>query len=432
MNKNEEIIGLKKREKKYEEKNLDIEKEQNVGEKGKNDEIQKGENIDEEKEENDEIEGNEKKEEDEVQEDKEDNEKNIKNEEEKMEFKIDFYNLKELTYDDKTSNKLTNYSWKYYITCHRPNNPLLDSVFLIPCSDNNGKDKIFNLLSLQITINKFNIYSLNEYNNATENAAILLKDIYNIEIKDKYFSFVLAKEYENSKTQDDLVIFGIPFIFYSTIDNCFLFNNKRRIEKIEQLFNDEFEIYDNKNTKELLFYKSYKLNMMGNFLERKRKREKGFKIAKNLFDCIREKLFKEKGELALKEKEKNDIIEIINNSDLLQNKKITIKYAFRIKFRDFYNLYQDEKNKDLLGICFYQSKMLLINYNLDSKITIIPEDTEEEKVFLNFSRYMNKYKKKNDKESNNYSENISSFDNLMKYNQNKPSDIFVFKIYEMD
>ena len=36
---------------------------------------------------------------------------------------------------------------------------------------------------------------------------------------------------------------------------------------------------------------------MGKFLERKRKREKGFKITKNVFDLAREKLFKEKGEL---------------------------------------------------------------------------------------------------------------------------------------
>ena len=220
--------------------------------------------------------------------------------------------------------------------------------------------------------------------------------------------------------------------FFQQLIIFFLFNNKRRIEKIEQLFKNEFKISDNKINKELLYYKRYKFEIMGKFLERKRKREKGFKITKNVFDLAREKLFKEKGELFLDNKKdiKKDIIKIIKDSAFLKDKKITIEYAFRIRFCDFYNLFSDKDNKDLLGVCFYQGKMLLINFNLSTKITIVPED-KEGKVLKNFVNYVIRYTQDNEKETD-YPEKISSLENLLKYNQNRPSEIFAFKIYEIN
>ena len=320
-----------------EEKTMNIEQE-------KNKELKEEENLDE-KYDNAEIkkEGN-----------------NIIEDNEKIELKIDFFNLKELTYDDKISNPLINYNWKYYIVSHKLNNRFLDCIILSPYSDNNEIDKIFNLLAFQITPKKCNINSLKEYNEETELAADVLENIYNIQIKDKFFSFVLSVEFENSKTQDDLIKFGIPFVFYSAIDDCFLSNNKKIIGNIQQFFNNEFNISNNQNNKKLFTYRKYSFKNMEKLLEKKRKREKEFKITKKVFNFAREKLLEEKGELVLTKEIRADIIKIIQSSNFFKNKKIIIQFAFRIKFSDFFNLFLDKKNTDLLGICFYETKLFII------------------------------------------------------------------------
>ena len=405
--KKEKMISKKNTEIK-EEKNINIEIENTIELKEENNIDERLDNAEIKKGENDEIENN-----------------------EKIEFKIDFFNLKELTYDDKISNPLINYNWKYYIVSHKPNNPFLDCIMLIPHSDNNEIDKMFNLLAFQITPKKCNINSLKEYNEATKLAADTLKNIYKIEIKDKFFSFILSDELENSKTQDDLIKFGIPFVFYSAINDCFLFNNKKSIWNIEQFFNNEFNISNNENNKKLFTYRKYLFKNMEKLLEKKRKREKEFKITKNVFNFAREKLLEENGELVLTKEIRADIIKIIQNSNFFKNKKITIEFAFRIKFIDFFNLFLDTKNTDLLGIYFYETKLFIINFNLNSKITIVSKN-EEQKILSNFWHYINGYNPEKDKETSDYPEKVPSLDNLMKYNINKPSEIFVFRIYELN
>ena len=356
------------------------------------------------------------------------------NEEDEITTKIDFFNLKELIYDDKTKNPLINYNINYYIACHRSNNPLLDSVILIPCSHDNKKDKNFNLLGLQITINKWKIYTLEEYHQATEMAAIVMKSTYDINIKDKYFSFVLAKEYDNDKTQENLRKLGIPFIFFSSSDNCFYFTNKKEIKEINQLLNNEFKL--SKDQKERSFY--YKNNMfkkMEDLLQRKRNRDINFQINEYSFNYIRKKLINDDNELILTTTKKNEIIEMINNSQFFKDKAITLKFIFRIKFSEYVDLISCNDDY-LLGICFFQKQIILINKKLGSMMKIISKEKKNEIVLYKMWDYINNHieleEEDDDGDNKYYRENMSKIDNIISFYVTKPSPIFVFAIYEIN
>ena len=317
---------------------------------------------------------------DEIDKDCEGNEENINikiknenNKEDEIATKIDFFNLKELTYDDKINNPLKNYNVNYYIACHRSNNPLLDSVILIPCSNDNKNDKNFNLLSLQITISKWKIYTLEEYHQATEMAAIVMESTYGINIKDKYFSFVLSKEYESNKTQENLGKFGIPFIFFSSSENCFYFVNNKKIKEIYQLLSNEFKLSKNQK-KEISFY--FKKNMfkkMEDLLQKKRKRDINFQINEYSFNYIRKKLINDDNELILTAKTKNEIIDIINKTQIFKNKAITLKFIFRIKFSEYEALISCNDDY-LIGVCFFQNEIFLVNRLLGSRMKIISKE----------------------------------------------------------
>ena len=85
----------------------------------------------------------------------------------------------------------------------KTNNTFLDSIILFPDKiDNNS----FIMISLQITIRKNNIYSLQEYHSTTSSAETKIQDVYGVCIKQKYFSFILAKEYWNKTTQENLIL----------------------------------------------------------------------------------------------------------------------------------------------------------------------------------------------------------------------------------
>lgn len=98
----------------------------------------------------------------------------------------------------------------------KTNNESLDSLILISSSNLNQIDQEFYLISLQITINKTGnkLKCPMDYCNATIEAAKLLETIYKIKIKNKYFLFVLLKEYNNADTQTSLIRLKIPYIFF--------------------------------------------------------------------------------------------------------------------------------------------------------------------------------------------------------------------------
>jgi len=92
-------------------------------------------------------------------------------------------------------------------------------------------------------------------------------------ITNKYFIFILAKEYDNSSTQRRLEIKGIPYIFYSTNDKFFYFDEKRKVKGIKELLMNEFKVESEKDQiqKQYLYNKNLRLSVLHHFLKRKRK-----------------------------------------------------------------------------------------------------------------------------------------------------------------
>ena len=187
----------------------------------------------------------------------------LKGNEKDIPQKFDIYNFKKLVIDDG-NNPLDNCYTSYYITPINPNNEYLDSLFLIPNRFNNDNKMVYSLISTQITIRKGNIYNLEDYHEATNEAANLMEEIYNIKINNKYFIFILLKEYNNESTQKSLISKNIPFIFYSTNDKLFYFDEKRMIKGIEYLMIKEFKILDENDNirEEYLYYKNKKLLLL--------------------------------------------------------------------------------------------------------------------------------------------------------------------------
>ena len=356
-------------------------------------------------------------------------------EKEKNIFKIDFFNFNEVKYDDKIKNPLREFNMNYYIIPNNPNNELLDSAILIPICLHNNMEKKFNLVSLQITINKDEIYTIEEYHNATKIAAKLFEEIYDIKIINQYFIFVLAKDYENLTTQKNLLVAKIPFIFFSNIDNGFYLDMDQKLINVEQFLDNKFIILEDKdlNKTESIHNKIRQFKKMSILLERKRKRDKS-PTTKNLYSFTRKKMFKNEIALILSKTKKEKIIKTINNEKYYKNKKITIEYAFRARFSKIEELLQYQK---LLGIVFFKSHIFLINNKLNSKIIMISDNDnkQSDKLRLLFHDFVNdiyKDKKENLIDNSLWSIEKPNLDNLLKYNLNEPSDIFLFSIYELN
>ena len=345
--------------------------------------------------------------------------------ENKYKPKIDFFNLKELTYDDIDGKKNPlDIHLNYYIIPSCENNPMFDSIILIPCTMCNEKNKLFDLIALQISVNKRKIYSLEQYHNATNESIKYIENIYGIKINKKYFIFVLAKEYNNKKTQDDLILLRIPFIFFSSSKNCFYFDENKKIDSVKQLLNDKYKIFDKGN--QSIYYKNNIFLGMNIILNKKRKRD-NTKITSNLFDFTLRKVFKDEKPLILTEKVTNEIIDTIKNSDYYKDKNIIIKYIFRAVFSRTKELLECDNN--LIGIVFYKSKIFLIHNKLDSIVKMVDENPNEKEKRLCF--YDLVFKK--EPEINEESDIIikePKLENLLKYSLKKPSNVFVFSIYE--
>ena len=345
---------------------------------------------------------------------------------------IDIYNLKQLIIDDGINAKI-DYNKTYYITPYNPSNKYLDSLFLIPHSFNQEDRKDYSLISTQMTIKKENIYDLQEYHQSTNACCRVMEKIYNITIKEKYFIFILAKEYDNSSTQRNLKSKQIPFIFYSTNDKMFYFNNTREIKIINELLIKEFKILNDNDTttKDYLYNKNMNLELLCELLNKKRKRYK-IKITKNLYSYARKKIF---GGVSLSDIGliKNKIIKNISQIDLFKNKKIIIEFAFKVPFPEINNI---NLYNNLLGIFAYNENLFLFYDNRNIKLIYSKNKKDEneeidkiikiifKKSYIGLKMNIHDYLMKKEK--------IESFNDLINHNKNKPSEIFVYSIYIID
>ena len=119
----------------------------------------------------------------------------------------DFINYKKskLKYDEFKTESTIEYSKFYYIIPGSQTNKLLDSVILLPF----GPD-LFNLIFLQITKFKLDFPTKEEYIKICFEAKKNIEDIYKININKVYLYFILAEDFPNEKTKEELELKNMP------------------------------------------------------------------------------------------------------------------------------------------------------------------------------------------------------------------------------
>ena len=201
----------------------------------------------------------------------------------------DFINYKKskLKYDEFKTESTIEYNKFYYIIPGSQTNKLLDSVILLPF----GPD-LFNLIFLQITKFKLDFPTKEEYIKICFEAKKNIEDIYKININKVYFYFILAEDFPNEKTKEELELKNIAYFYYSIKEekfksNCFNLDlrNLNRIEAeiSEKTPENEYSHFDSKLAI---------INAVEKFLQKKRKLDDKIKISQKYYEAAKNHLFK--------------------------------------------------------------------------------------------------------------------------------------------
>ena len=352
----------------------------------------------------------------------------IRKKQESLPKDIDIFNFKMVNYDDLFENLFWDYTSYYYIAPKISNNEALDSIILIPPKIFNPNRMEYWLIALQITISKNKaIKSLHDYSVATIDAAKLLEKIYKIKIINKYFLFVLLKESETIKTQNSLQKNGISYIYFSSTTNKFYDKNGNEIIIIRNLINNEYIIIDDPIEKEIIRYKSGYLYNLQTILYRKRGQSSN-PITDEEYYSERKKIFTDDEPINLPRDIKNKIHTKMANI-LKTEKQIQIRYAF---ISPFYKIDYIIQETDLFGLIFFKSKIYI--YYKDRLYDINEENDKDTKgkseLDIHIYKALNNEILINDGFGQTYNKE-KKYELLIKYNQNKPSSIYVYWINDI-
>ena len=334
---------------------------------------------------------------------------------------IDIFNFKKMNYDDIKENLLVEKSNCYYICPELSINPNLDSIILIPPDIYNPNEMQYWLISLQITINKpgRKRKSLQEYHSSTIQAALLMERIYHIKIINKYFVFVLLKEYNNEETKKELIKEKIPYIYYSSIDKKFHFQDDIQIINIKQLIKDDYIISDKPIENEIISIKTGFFKNLQSNLSKKRKRNE---LTDDIYSQERRKIFPDDDPIQLPDeviKKLNEKMKTITNNE----KDFQIRYAFVSPLYKIKGL-----SEDLFGLIFFKGNVFIY---YDTKIYDINESKKSYAISQELEKYINDALNDKIKLTDEYGQSYAKpkeYVNLIKYNQYKPSSIYVYWI----
>ena len=243
--------------------------------------------------------------------------------EEKYIYDCNNYLKIKLVYDgEKNRNSKLDYNKYYYIVPGSETNRSLDSVILQP---NNNKS--FNMIFLQITKFKQNFKNKSEYIRDCILAKKKFESVYKIKINNMYFYFVLAKEFDNKDTKEELDTKNISYFYYSILDNNFL---KDEIIDLESLCDIEAEIYDNNQVEEYQYFNSKLalINYVEKFLQKKRKLDNTFQITESKYELARKHVIKRASNIYIDNDIKNQMEKIVKKSKV--DSMFTFKYIFNI------------------------------------------------------------------------------------------------------
>ena len=284
-------------------------------------------------------------------------EKIEKKEEKEKKYIYDYNTYKkiELKFDDIDNNPIEDKNKSYYILPGNQINKSLDAVILQPYYLN-----FFNMISLQITKFKKVSKSKKDYIKACFKAKDKFETIYNIKINKIYFYFILVEDFDDEKTKIDLELKDISYFYYSMKNESFIKDKDTNIY-LDKLDDYEAEIFlDDKDNKFQKFdSKLTSINLIENFLKKKRKSDKDIKITEKFYDSAMTHIFKQTSKIYLDKFIKKKMVNAITQGETkYSSKKYIFKFVFYIHSYEFFKL---AKYDDLIG--------LLIHYNQNGEKT---------------------------------------------------------------
>ncbi len=294
---------------------------------------------------------------------------NDNNEEKEEKYIYDYNNYKKIKieYDDITKYKIKDYNKYYYIIPGSQINRSLDSAILQP------KDKgTFDMICIQATKFKNVIKEKKEYISDCFLTKSKFESNYGIKIINVYFYFILSDEFSNHVIIENLELKGIEYFFYSFKDE--IFKTEKGIISIKNLNREKAKIEQKLKENEQLLFKGKKglFNIMINYLQRKRRKEKNFKITQNYFDKARKYLFTKTPKISLDSHNKKEMEKIVkNNCSNFSSKSFTFIFIFTIKPNEYFHLREKE---ELIGILINNNKKKEKIYHYLYKGKIYPND----------------------------------------------------------
>ena len=216
------------------------------------------------------------------------------------------------------------------------------------------------MISLQITKFKKVSKSKKDYIKACFKAKDKFETIYNIKINKIYFYFILVEDFDDEKTKIDLELKDISYFYYSMKNESFIKDKDTNIY-LDKLDDYEAEIFlDDKDNKFQKFdSKLTSINLIENFLKKKRKSDKDIKITEKFYDSAMTHIFKQTSKIYLDKFIKEKMINAITQGETkYSSKKYIFKFVFYIHSDEFFKL---AKYDDLIG--------LLIHYNQNGEKT---------------------------------------------------------------
>ena len=313
----------------------------------------------------------------------------------------------------------------YYIVPGSQTNKNIDSALLIP-DIINDKEKKYKVIFFQIKQGNVEIKNKREYISSSFIAKKKFENLYDIEISNVFFYFILGKEFKNDKAINDLTDKTISFLFFSYVDG-YLYNNELRVKALNDLINSFAEIkpINDKNEEKDLLRKNYLINELEECLKTK-SLFLGKKVTRNFFENGRKIFFKDDKGLKLKNKQRDNIINFIKCRFNVKN-NFTLKYVFYIRRDEFSKLSFYE---NLFGIYYYNNNFYIINhsfiYQLKNEITLLSIKKNSKENISILDDVMDSFNNNNKEKNLRFTLPEKSI-KLENINNNKY--IFVFKLY---
>ena len=340
-----------------------------------------------------------------------------KNKTDKYIYDYNNYKKIKLEYDEFKENIILDYKKLYYIIPGKQINKLLDSVILLPYNYDS-----FNMISLQITKNKIDFPKKEDYVKKCFEAKKKFETIYKIKINKMYFYFIMAKDFPNNKTKEELELKNIDYFYFSIKEQKFTKNGY--IINLENLGNIEAEISQNNGEDEYRYFESKcrVINFVEKYLQKKRRLDKDIKISEKLYEAAIKHLSKNTCTVHLDPDIKKNMKDIvIKHSKIYKKNLFTFQFVFYIYLKE--SSFLDDKDY-YIGILIHPTKKgksedKLYQYFYNGEI--FPDNIDLPAVYFDVNK----------KKRNKFLPLLGDY-YISKIDKKYWNRIYVFKIYDLN